>query len=67
MITNNLDAILKKHELTPEKLHEKTRVSKATIRLLLTEKANHIDFDELEALCDFLDCSVGELLEHSAP
>lgn len=67
MIINHLDQLLKDRQITPEKLHEKTRVSKATIRSLLTNKAHHIDFDELEGLCDFLNCAVGELLEHSTP
>lgn len=67
MIINHLEKLLLDRQITPEKLHEKTRVSKSTIRSLLSYKAHHINFDELEALCDFLDCSVGELLEHSAP
>lgn len=67
MITNHLDRLLKDKQLSPEKLHVETHVSKSTIRLLLSRKAHSIDFDELEGLCDFLNCSVGELLEHSVP
>jgi len=59
MIKSNLEELLLARNLSPEKLHEKTSVHKATIRQLMSQKANHIHFDELEALCDFLDCSVG--------
>lgn len=67
MIKSNLDRLLEQHQLSAEKLHEETSLSKATIRHLLSQEANHIDFDELEALCDFFKCNVGDVLEHTSP
>lgn len=67
MILSKLNVLLEDRDISPEKLHELTGIPKATIRELLTQKADNIAFDELEGLCDFFNCSVGDLLEHTNP
>lgn len=67
MIKCNLQKILASRALSHDDLNDDTRVPKATIRKLLDNSARNIEFDELEAICDYLDCTVGELLEHSTP
>lgn len=67
MITSNLGRLLSERNLTHEDLNEDTHVSNASIRKLLDGSAHSIEFDVLEAICDYLDCGVGDLLEHSTP
>ena len=67
MINCNLKKLLEAKELTTQHLNEDTHITKATIRRLLDGSAHAIDFGVLEAICDYLDCSVGDLLEHSNP
>jgi putative transcriptional regulator len=38
-------------------------VHRNTIALLYHEKAKRIDFEVLEKLCNYFECSVGDLLE----
>ena len=67
MINCNLKNLLAARELTSEDLYQDTHITKATIRRLLDGSAHAIDFGVLEAICDYLDCGVGDLLEHSNP
>jgi putative transcriptional regulator len=39
-------------------------VHRNTITLLYYEKAKRIDFEVLEKLCKYFDCSISELLEY---
>ena len=65
MIICNLGVLLEARNLTIADLREETRVPGATIRRMLDGSAHSIEFDVLEGICDFLECSVGDLLEHS--
>ncbi len=67
VIRCNLDELLKNRSLTAKDLHEDTRIPNADIRELLSGRARMIEFDVLEAMCDYLACTVGDLLEHSNP
>ena len=67
MINCNLKNLLDARKLTSTDLNEDTHITKATIRRLLDGSAHAIDFGVLEAICNYLDCSVGEVLEHSNP
>lgn len=64
MIKCHLSRILGEKRLTIKAVHEKTGLSRNTISNLYNEKAGRIDFDTLEKLCCFLNCSVCELLEY---
>lgn len=55
---------LKERGTTPEKMIERTRLGKADIRHLLDGSARKIHFDVLEAICEYLECDVGDLLSH---
>ena len=67
MIISNLDRLLSDRGLTSKDLNDDTHVSNASIRRLLDGSAHSIEFDVLEALCDYLECNVGDILEHSKP
>lgn len=60
---NNFRIILAKKKLKMSDVVEGTSLSRNTIRALYYETAKGIQFHTLEALCIFLDCEVGELLE----
>lgn len=60
---NNLRIILAKKKLKMSDVVEGTGLSRNTIRALFYETAKGIQFQTLEALCIFLNCEVGELLE----
>ncbi|RBP50714.1 helix-turn-helix domain-containing protein [Arenicella xantha] len=64
MIKCYLDLLLSKRNINAESLIADTSLSRATVRKLLDGSANEIHFDELEALCDYLKCDVGDLLSH---
>nr|WP_234421739.1 helix-turn-helix transcriptional regulator [Parazoarcus communis] len=40
-----------------------TGLHRNTVTLLYNETATRIDLEAIERLCDFFECSVGELLE----
>jgi putative transcriptional regulator len=40
-----------------------TGINRGTITRLYQETAVRVEFDVLEKLCKYLDCSIGELLE----
>lgn len=67
MIISNLGRLLSDRGLTAKDLNEDTHLSNASIRKLLDGSAHLIEFDVLEAICDYLNCSVGDVLEHSSP
>jgi len=67
MITSHLGRLLADRGLNSKDLNEDTHVSNADIRKLLDGSAHSIEFDVLEAICDYLKCEVGEVLEHSKP
>jgi putative transcriptional regulator len=39
-------------------------VNRNTITLLYYERAKRIDFDVIEKLCQYFNCTVGELIEY---
>lgn len=60
---NNLRVILAKKKLNISDVVNGTGLSRNAIRALFYETAKGIQFHTLEALCKFLDCEVGELIE----
>lgn len=40
-----------------------TGINRSTVNRLFHETNNRVDFDTLEKLCIYLECTVGELLE----
>lgn len=64
MIKCYLAEQLKLKNTTVEKMIEKTSLGKADVRHLLAGSAREVHFDVLEAICDYLQCDVGDLLSH---
>lgn len=60
---NNLRILLAKKRLKISDVAEGTGLSRNTIRALYYETAKGIQFQTLNVLCNFLECSVGELFE----
>lgn len=58
-----LDLVLVKKGMRLTELSEKTGISIQNLSILKTNKGKAIRFSTLEALCNALDCTPGELLE----
>ncbi len=63
MIKCNLSTLMGARKLKIADVARGIDVHRNTITLLYHEKAQRIDFDVLEKLCKFLNCSIGDLLE----
>lgn len=63
MIKNNFRIILAAQKKKMADVEKDTGLSKVTIRSLYHETAKGVQFSTLETICDYLNCSVGELLE----
>ena len=64
MIKNHLSRILGERRWTQTKLAEMTGIRKSTIGDLYNEIAERISFDQLDRICEALDCTLSELLEY---
>jgi len=51
------------HKINITELAEKTGLHRNTITLLYHETAKRIDLEALETLCNYFECSVGDMLE----
>jgi len=57
-----LDELLEKREMTLTRLSELVGVSIVNLSVLKNDRARAIRFSTLRAICEALDCEVGELL-----
>ena len=57
-----LDELLAEREMTLTRLSELVGVSLVNLSVLKNDRARAIRFSTLTAICDALDCSVGDLL-----
>lgn len=62
-----LDDLLAARGLTLTALAEQVGVSVVNLSVLKNNRAKAVRFSTLTAICDVLDCSVGELFEVTAP
>lgn len=62
-----LDDLLAARRLTLTALAEQVGVSVVNLSVLKNNRAKAVRFSTLTAICDVLDCSVGELFEVTAP
>lgn len=60
-----LDALLEEREMTLTRLSELVGVSIVNLSVLKNDRARAIRFSTLRAICDALDCDVGDLFEVS--
>lgn len=58
-----LDELLASRGMTLTRLSELVSVSLVNLSVLKNDRARAIRFSTLTAICDALDCSVGDLLE----
>lgn len=63
MIKCHLSTLLGARKLKIADVVRDTGINRSTVNRLFHETNNRVDFDTLEKLCVYLECSVGELLE----
>lgn len=59
-----LDELLEESGMTLTELSKRVGVSLVNLSVLKNDRARAIRFSTLSAICDVLDCEVGELLVH---
>ena len=64
MIKNHLSRILGERRWTRAKLARLTGIRPSTIGDLYNEMAERVSFDQLDRICEALDCSISDLLEY---
>ena len=60
----NLDVMLAKRKVKSKDLAEAVGITVQNISLLKSGKVKGIRFGTLEAICDYLDCELGDILEY---
>ncbi|KAB2825895.1 helix-turn-helix domain-containing protein [Aliivibrio finisterrensis] len=63
MIKCHLSTLLGMKKLKVADVVRDTGVNRSTVNRLFHETNNRIDFDTLEKICTYLDCTVGDFLE----
>lgn len=64
MIKNHLSKLMGERKLKIADVARDLGVHRNTITLLYYERARRIDFDVLEKLCVYFNCSVNDLIEY---
>ncbi len=62
----NLDVMLAKRKVRSKELAEAIDVTEQNLSVLKTGKAKAIRFSTLEAICKYLECQPGDILEFAA-
>jgi len=60
----NLDVMLAKRKVRSKELAEQVGITEANLSLLKSGKVRGVRFATLEAICRYLDCQPGDLLEY---
>ena len=60
----NLDVMLAKRKVPSKELAEAIGITEQNLSILKTGKAKAIRLSTLEAICHYLDCQPGDLLEY---
>lgn len=63
-IVLRLDVMLAKRKVRSNVLARAIGITDANLSLLKSGKVKGIKFETLEAICDFLDCQPGDILEY---
>jgi len=64
MIKCHLSRMMGERKLKIADVARDIGVNRNTITLLYYERAKRIDFDVIEKLCQYFNCTVGELIEY---
>jgi putative transcriptional regulator len=62
----NLDVMLAKRKCRSKELAEAIGISEANISILRSGRAKAIRFSTLDAICNYLQCQPGDILEYQA-
>ncbi|HEY8357887.1 MAG TPA: helix-turn-helix transcriptional regulator [Ramlibacter sp.] len=60
----NLAVMLARRSVKSKDLAEHIGITEANLSLLKQGKVKGIRFETLDAICDYLDCQPGDILEH---
>lgn len=63
MIKCHLARLMGERKMKVMDVARETGLNRNTVTLLYKEKAQRVDFETVERLCDLFDCEVGELFE----
>ncbi len=63
MIINKLSEIMGKKRINKAELSRGTGISYSAIKNLYSDKTSAIEFDTLNKLCNFLECTPNDILE----
>jgi putative transcriptional regulator len=63
-IVVRLDVMLAKRKVRSNELAQAIGITQANLSLLKSEKVKGIRFSTLEAICRYLDCQPGDILEY---
>lgn len=63
MIIVNVDVMMAKRKMTSGELAERIGITPANLSILKTGKAKAIRFTTLDAICEALECTPGDILE----
>lgn len=63
MIKCHLARLMGERKMKVMDVARETGLNRNTVTLLYKEKAQRVDFETIEKLCDLFDCDVGDLLE----
>jgi len=61
----NLSTLMGAKRLTIQEVSDKTGLARNTISALYHDNVKRIDYDTINKLCNFLECSMQELIEHT--
>lgn len=60
----NLDVMLAKRKIRSKELAEAIGITEQNLSVLKAGRAKAIRFSTLAAICDYLECQPGDILEH---
>lgn len=66
MIKCNLAVLMAERKLSIQDVADRTKLSRTTISALVNENGKGIQFETMDALCELLEVSPGELFSHAA-
>ncbi len=64
MIKCNLSRIMGEQKLKISELSRDTGINRGTLTRLYQETAERVELDVLDKLCIYLNCEIGDLLQH---
>ncbi len=60
----NLDVVLAQRKMSSKELAQAIGITEANLSLLKRGKVKGVRFETLAAICDYLECQPGDLLEY---